>query len=146
MGLPLIVGGAAAALNIGANLLSKNEFPYSDDDINKLFDERLATGRARIADASRRRLIGQGLEGSTAIATLINDFENRFAENLEQQRLESLNNIRTQRIQFENSQPSTAQIIAGGIASGAQAGLNVYGLQGGFDNFLNSFKTSRPRF
>lgn len=138
VGLAIGAGVLSGATNIIGGLAGRRDFPVSEQDIINQFNQQLERGRSQVARGARQRATAAGLGGSGVISNIISDLQTNFATAIEQQRQQALNNLRLQRAQFEAQQPTTGQIVAGGVSSGLQTGLNVAALGGQFDNLLRS--------
>lgn len=140
MGLPFIVGAGIAGLNFIANeSANRGRFDEIIKNINDSFEREKQAGISRITLQAQRSAAAAGLGGGTAVNSLVEDLINNFLSSLESRKRQALNVIENKKLLFESQRPTTFQNVASSIASGAQAGLNVFGLQGGFDKTVNPF-------
>lgn len=135
------VGGAQALTNIIGGLAGRREFPVSEQDIINQFNRQLERGRGQLAREARQRATASGLGGSGVISNIISDLQSNFATAIEQQRQQALTNLRLQRAAFEAQQPTTGEVIAGGLASGFQGGFNTAVLGGAFPDLSRNVQS-----
>lgn len=133
------VGLGLSAAGLGLNIfnqLNAPDFPVSEDDLNKIFDIRLNKGLSDIASGARRRLVGAGQEGSGTIESVIGDLQNRFREQLENQRESAMQDLRLAQFGADTQASERISNILGGATS---LGANIFALSPQGQNLLNPF-------